>query len=359
MASIRGGLVGYGFIASRGHAPVYARRQDVDIVAIADICAPRLTIAREELKDVRLYRSAEELIAREADNLDFIDIATPPVFHAAIAAQAIERGLHVLCEKPLTASSDDARRLIGLAKKNRRVLFPCHNYRHAPVVKTVREVLDSGRIGKVTAASLSTFRNSHAKGVREWHQDWRRELQYSGGGIGMDHGSHTFYLCFDWLGAYPTAISAKATSRTSDKYDTEDNLTATLTFPTGTANVSLSWTSGIRKVVYVVQGERGAVMVDDDDLQIVLQETKGNSVTDRQSMSWATERRSIASCWIDASHTQWFDSLFSDFRRAIVCEDFAGRDAHDALKCIQVIEAAYRSAQAHCLEVPIGEPDQR
>ena len=343
-------------MASRGHAPAYARRQDVDIVAIADICERRLMIAREELQDVRLYRSAEELIAREAENLDFVDIATPPVFHAPIAAQAIERGLHVLCEKPLTTSSDDARRLIDLAIKNRRVLFPCHNYRHAPVVKTVREILDSGRIGKVTAASLSTFRNSHAKGVREWHPDWRRELQYSGGGIGMDHGSHTFYLCFDWLGAYPTAISAKATSRDPDKYDTEDNLSATLTFPAGTANVSLSWTSGIRKVVYIIEGERGAVMVDDDDLQIVLQETKDYSVTDRQSASWTTERHSIASSWIDASHTQWFDSLFSDFRRAIVREDFVGRDVHDALKCIQVIEAAYRSAQAHCLEVPIGEP---
>ena len=56
-------------MASRGHAPAYARRQDVDIVAIADICEPRLMIAREELQDVRLYRSAEELIAREAENL--------------------------------------------------------------------------------------------------------------------------------------------------------------------------------------------------------------------------------------------------------------------------------------------------
>ena len=108
-------------MASRGHAPAYARRQDVDIVAIADICERRLTIAREELQDVRLYRSAEELIAREGrEYSDFVDIATPPVFHAPIAAQAIERGLHVLCEKPLTTSSADARRLIDLAKKSPR-----------------------------------------------------------------------------------------------------------------------------------------------------------------------------------------------------------------------------------------------
>jgi len=355
MALIRGGIIGYGYIASRGHAPVYSKREDVEIIAIADICSPRLAIAREDFNDVRLYRCAEELIAQEAGYLDFVDIATPPVFHASIATQAIERGLHVLCEKPLTTSTNDARCLIDLAKRNRRVLFPCHNYRHAPVVKAVREILDSERIGKVTAASLSTFRHSHAKGVQEWNPNWRRELEYGGGGIAMDHGSHTFYLCFDWLGAYPTAISAKMTSRGPDKYNTEDNFAATLTFPTGTANVSLSWTAGIRKVVYIIQGERGAVMVDDDDLQIALQETKYNPVTTQHSMSWTLERHSIASTWIDASHTQWFNSMFNDFRRAIAFEDFVGRDAHDALKCIQVIEAAYRSAQAHCREITIDE----
>jgi predicted dehydrogenase len=355
MALIRGGIVGYGFIASQGHAPIYAKRQDVEIVAIADICPSRLTIAREYFNNVRLYRSAEELIALEAGRLDFLDIATPPAFHSAIASQAIERGLNVLCEKPLTTSADDARRLLDLAKRNCRVLFPCHNYRHAPVVKAVREILDSGRIGKVTAVSLSTFRNTHAKGVQDWRPNWRRELEYSGGGIAMDHGSHSFYLCFDWLGAYPTAISAKMTFSKPAEYNTEDNFTAILTFPSGTANVSLSWTAGIRKVVYIIQGECGAVMVDDDDLQIALQEKKSNPAPAQHSVSWSVERNSIASTWVDASHIQWFDSLFSDFRQAIELEDFAGREVHDALKCIQVIEAAYRSAHAHCLEVKIDE----
>ncbi len=47
-----------------------------------------------------------------------------------------------------------------------RVIFPCHNYKHAPVIKTVRAVLDAGRIGKVHLVTLQTFRNTHARGVR-------------------------------------------------------------------------------------------------------------------------------------------------------------------------------------------------
>jgi len=354
MAMLRGGIIGYGFIAAKGHAPVYAKRDDVEIAAIADLCPPRLATAHHDFGAARLYASAEELLAREAGNLDFVDIATPPVFHGPIAAQALERGVHVLCEKPLTTSAHQARGLIELAGKFGRVIFPCHNYRHAPVVKAVRDILDRGRIGKVTALSLSTFRHSHAKGVPEWNTNWRRKLQYAGGGIAMDHGSHTFYLCFDWLGGYPTAISAKMSCSSPSAYDTEDNFTAALTFATGTANVSLSWTSSIRKVVYIIQGERGAVMVDDDDLQLIVQETGAAPAASEISVSWAVERRSIPSHWIDSSHSQWFNSLFNDFTRAIESSEFAGQEAQDALKCVQVIEAAYRSARAHCLEVDLG-----
>jgi predicted dehydrogenase len=354
MATLRGGIIGYGFIAAKGHAPAYAKRDDVEIVAIADLCSPRLAVAHRDFAKARLYASAEELIAREAVNLDFIDIATPPIFHGPIAADALEAGLHVLCEKPLTTTAQEARHLIELASKSRRVIFPCHNYRHAPVVKAVQEILDSGRIGKVTALSLSTFRHSHARGVPEWNTHWRREHQYAGGGIAMDHGSHTFYLCFDWFGGYPSAISAKMSCSSKSFHDTEDNFIAALTFPAGTATVSLSWTSGIRKVVYIIQGERGAVMIDDDDFQLVMQDTDGASADSETPVSWSIERRSISSHWIDASHSQWFNSLFSNFEGAIGTGAFAGKEAQDALKCVEVIEAAYRSARAHCLEVGLG-----
>ncbi len=75
------------------------------------------------------------------------------------------------------------------------------------MIKTVRAMLKTGRIGKVHLVTLQTFRNTHAKGVTGWRTDWRRERRFSGGGIAMDHGSHTFYLAFEWLGSYPTAIT--------------------------------------------------------------------------------------------------------------------------------------------------------
>jgi predicted dehydrogenase len=337
---LRGAVVGYGFIASGGHVPAYLERKrtrgDVDVVAVADICAARRRKAKETLPGVRVYEDVETLLAKEKD-LDFIDIATPPSEHARIARLAFDRGLHVLCEKPLATSTDEARDLVARAERHGRVLFPCHNYRHAPVVKAVRDVLDEGLIGDLRLVTLHTYRPRHARGVDEWRPDWRRERRYAGGGIAMDHGAHTFYLAFDWLGAYPTHVTAKAT--TLGDYDTEDNIAVTLTFPNAIATAHLTWTAGLRRVIYTLHGTRGAITVSDDDVEI----TVGTKV----------EKRAVASHWQDASHVRWFDSLFTEFQTAVAEGDWVGRHARDALACIEVIERAYASSAQGCRELPL------
>lgn len=355
---LRGAVIGYGFILSKGHLPAYLQRarenQDVQIIAVADTCEARRSVAKIDLPDARLYTDYEILLEQEAENLDFVDIATPPAFHAEIAIAALQRGLHVLCEKPLTTTLEEAQQVLETARRERRVIFPCHNYKHAPVVQAIRSVIDSGKIGRVRSVTLNTFRNTHAKGVTEWHTNWRRETRYSGGGIAMDHGSHTFYLTFDWLGAYPTAVTAKMSNLQPDRFDTEDNFAATLTFPNGLAQVQLTWTAGVRKVIYTVQGERGAITVDDDEMQIALMQATDGPDVAQGAVTWNVERRSIASHWMDASHVQWFNSLFNEFRAAIRDGDYVGRNAREAYLCVQLIEAAYRSAREKSLEMPLS-----
>ena len=221
-------------------------------------------------------------------------------------------------------------------------------------MKAIREVIGSGRIGKVRSLTLNTYRNTHAKGVTEWKTHWRREKKFSGGGIAMDHGSHTFYLTFDWLGGYPTAVTAKMSNLEPHKYDTEDNFTTVLTFPNGVANAHLTWTAGVRKVIYTVQGERGAVTVDDDDIQIAEMKSTGGPDVAQGAITWEVEKRSIASDWMDASHVGWFNSLFDQFKVAIEQGDWVGKEAGEAYLCIQLIQTAYRSAQDGCRELPLS-----
>jgi predicted dehydrogenase len=341
---LQGALIGFGFIAERGHVPAYLTAPDkIQIAAVADVCAARREKARQILPHARIYADTKTLLTAEARQLDFVDIATPPCDHAAIAHAAFEHGLHVFCEKPVATSAADARSMLDHAIAAKRVFFPSHNYKHAPVIKAIRQVLESGELGAIHLVTLDTFRTTHAKGVADWQPDWRRSRKTSGGGIAMDHGSHTFYLAFDWLASQPTAITAKMSNLST--FDTEDNFSCTVTFPTGIAVAQLTWNSGFRKVIYTIHGANGAIKVEDDEIEIHRKRAGGQV---------DVERLSAASHWMDASHAEWFKALQVEFVQAIRTGQWVGPEARDAAMCVQLIETAYASARADSKQLAIG-----
>ncbi len=351
--TLEGASVGYGFIASRGHLPAYAsfaqgRPAPLRIVAVADICPARRERAAAELPGVRVYESHAELLEREAGRISFVDITTPPAHHAEIAHAALDRGLHVLCEKPLTTTTEEARGLLDHARRARRVVFPCHNYKHAPVIKTVRRILDAGTIGPVSLVTLHTFRNTHAKGVAEWRPDWRREKRFSGGGIAMDHGSHTFYLAFDWLGTFPTAITAKMSHarRASTPRTTSP---APSPSPTGRRAPTSRGRRGCAG-----SSTRSTASAAPSASRTTTSETVVGQRRADGAVGWETHRERIASDWMDASHTVWFRSLFEQFAAAVAAGDWAGKEAETSLRCVELITTAYASAERGSRELPLG-----
>lgn len=350
--TLRCALIGYGFIAGKGHAPVYAERSvgagDFEIVAIVDSNEARRAAAQRDFPNARIYTDHIEMLQAEAGRIEFVDITTPPYAHASIAHAALDRGLHVLCEKPIAVSPEEAISLAEHAKAAKRVFFPCHNYKHAPVIKTVRSLIESGSVGRVHMVTLQTFRTTHAKGVAEFRPDWRRERRYSGGGIAMDHGSHTLYLAFEWLGSHPVSVSAKASNLS--EYDTEDNFSCTLTFPNGIATAQLTWTAGARKVMYTIHGEHGMITVDDDQVELLIRQEVAEQ---RPDLARRAGIQSVPSHWMDASHKEWFGSLLDKFKNAIATSDYVGADARDAIECIKVISAAYLSASLSSREVAV------
>ncbi|MGK5089702.1 hypothetical protein WDW86_19290, partial [Bdellovibrionota bacterium FG-2] len=98
---------------------------------------------------------------------------------------------------------------------------------------------------------------------------------------------------------------------------------------------------------------RGAITVDDDDLQLaIITETSGPDVA-QGAVKWDVEKRSIASNWMDASHVSWFNSLFDQFEDAIQRDEFVGKEAQEAYRCIEIISTAYASAAEGCREMPL------
>jgi predicted dehydrogenase len=340
MSTLRGALIGFGFIAERGHAPAYASgKTPLRIAAIVEPCKARHAAARRAFPDAPVYEEVEELLERE--RLDFVDICTPPSAHASIARSALAAGLHVLCEKPLATTLADAEGMADAALHARRVLYPGHSYRHAPVVRAMRGLLARGAIGTVRMATVDTFRTGHARGVAEWRPDWRRDPQYSGGGILFDHGPHTSYLAFEWMGGYPHTVSAWTWS---ERGDVEDDVTCTLAFPRGIVRTHLTWNAGFRRVIYTLHGDLGAIRVEDDELELVVRDPSGE-VRSAKSI--------LRSEWQDAGHGPWFEGVLDGFVRAIATGDYVGTETMDAVAGIRVVDAALRSARAGGVPLPL------
>ena len=114
-----------------------------------------------------------------------------------------------------------------------------------------------------------------------------------------------------------------------------------MTFPTGVAMARLTWNAAVRKVIYTIHGDNGAITLEDDDVEVSV---AGKPV----------ERRSIASHWGDATHKEWFGAVLDRFGAAIDAGEYVGADARDAACACSVIETAYASSRSGCVEMSLS-----
>ena len=171
------GIGGMGFV----HFNCYKKMQGVEI-AVADI---RVDMAKEKIKDdtIPVYASYEEMIERE--NLDFVDICTPSYMHADMAVYALGKGLHVLCEKPMSINSSEAQRMIDAKEKSGKLLMIAHVVRFMSPYVYLKSVIDSCELGKPVHVIM--HRLSEAP---KWSwENWMLNTDKSGG-VTLDLSIH-------------------------------------------------------------------------------------------------------------------------------------------------------------------------
>ena len=171
------GIGGMGFV----HFNCYKKMQGVQI-AVADI---RVDMAKEKIKDdtIPVYASYEEMIERE--NLDFVDICTPSYMHADMAVYALGKGLHVLCEKPMSINSSEAQRMIDAKDKSGKLLMIAHVVRFMSPYVYLKSVIDSCELGKPVHVIM--HRLSEAP---KWSwENWMLNTDKSGG-VTLDLSIH-------------------------------------------------------------------------------------------------------------------------------------------------------------------------
>jgi predicted dehydrogenase len=323
----RGAIIGMGNVALHGHLPGWLSRPDVEIVAATDTDPARRAACAARIPGARWYDSAAALYADVAP--DFVDICTPPSSHAPQIREALEHGVHVLCEKPLCASPDDLRELTELAAESGRVLHAVHNWHHAPIVKRTTELVTAGAIGRVTHAVWQTLRMRPAA-VAGGAANWRLDPLIAGGGILTDHGWHVCYLLPRWIGDSPTAVSATLETRRHTQWPIEDTAALRMRFPAATAEVFLTWAADERRNWARLTGNDGTIELQDDTVVL----TRGASV----------ERWTFESGLSDGSHhPEWFHAVADRFMLEIQERATDSANLAEASLCV-LIEALARES---------------
>lgn len=288
-------IIGVGGIARNVHLPAYANIDCVDIVAVCDILPDRAKEVAKKFDIPAYYTDYKDVL--NIEGLDAVDICTPNYWHSIIAVDALEKGLHVICEKPDAINVEAAERMKAAAEKNGKTLMVIRNNRFLETSKFLKKYIDDGKMGNIYAGRCGWQRRRGIPGRGGWFTT--KEL--SGGGPLIDLGVHMIDLAM-WLMGNPKPVavtgctynkfansedvSDSKESRFGDRnaegtFDVEDLAMGFIRFENGAClQIEFSWASNVEKEKRYVElrGEKaGSKWSSDDNLLKIFEEAYGKT----------------------------------------------------------------------------------
>ena len=275
---VRLGMVGGGEGAFIGGVHRIAARLDdhYDLVAGAlssEAARAQRSGAALGLDPARSYGSFQDMAAAEskrADGIEAVAIVTPNHMHAPVAKAFLQAGIHVICDKPLTATLEEAKALAELARKSGRVFAVTYNYTGYPMVRQARAMVADGTLGAIRVVQVEYPQDWLTERIEttghkqaEWRTDPKRTG--AGGSIG-DIGTHAFHLASFVSGLELDSVLADLTTFVPGR-QVDDN-----------ANVLLRFNGGAKGMLWASQVAPG----NENALRLRVYGTKGG-------LTWSQE----------------------------------------------------------------------
>lgn len=278
MSKLKVAVIGCGSIARHRHLIEYAAHPEVEITAVCDIVAKRASEVAEQY-NAKAYTSYEELFATEEINA--VSVCTPNYLHAPISIAALNAGCHVLCEKPMATSREEAEQMIVAAEKNNKKLMIAHNQRFVPSHVKARQLIESGEIGKIYS-----FRTAFGHGGPEtWSADgkdsWFFKKDKAFIGAMGDLGVHKADLLRFLLGEEFVEAASFVETSAKENTDVDDNAVFILKTESGvigTLAASWAYNAGEDNST-IIYGEKAILRLEDDpNYSLVAQYSNGEVV---------------------------------------------------------------------------------
>ena len=353
---IRVGVIGGGNISRRLHLPTWMSRPDVTVVAVADPSPAALESARTiaAIDPSHAYRDPYALVDR--DDVDVVDVCTPPAFRSDLICAAASRGKHVFAEKPLATNPSDAAAAVEAAERSGITFAMGHNYLVLDEIRAALEVIRSGEIGIVRTATVNYLGVEYVPGLAG---DWRRNPAFSGGGVLMDI-VHAVYLVEAFLGEPIVRASAFVDSSDSQSH-VEDLALCRFETATKAGLVNVGWGYGDGRID--VAGTKGRVSIRYRDggtapwapLEAVTVTTACGST--RTVLGPEEPRPEIYDEFPPISKT--FPRLIADFLDAVRSKRPPLASGVDGLRVLEATVGAYASAatsQSVCIPLDRAGP---
>jgi predicted dehydrogenase len=327
MKNIRVGLIGCGYIA-QFHARAILDTPNVGLSALAGVELDKAHVFADTYGIPNVFSSAEALIA--SGSVDALIIATPNIFHARYSIEALNQGITVLVEKPMATNLSEAMEMVQAAKKSSKVLQVGHMWRFDREVRFVENLVGSGKLGRIFKTK------SYGVHVNWGPSGWFTQKKLAGGGSLVDMGIHaidtTRYILGDPL---PRRVYAVIGSYVKD-FDVDD-----------TATLLIEWDNGVHSII-----ESGwwHPHMDGPEASNGVYGIKGYASLFPTKVEFPPEAVSevkIPSFPLRSEHCEqaMYTMQMREFLRATRTGENTGVDSTVGLVAMQIIDAAYTSAQ--------------
>jgi predicted dehydrogenase/dTDP-4-amino-4,6-dideoxygalactose transaminase len=257
---LRVGVIGLGAMGQE-HARVIAANPLMSLTAVTDVQSTARKVASDY--GATWYDTAEELI--ESGHIDAVVIATPHWQHADLAIKALNAGLHVLCEKPLSVTVAQSDEILKTAAGSRGTFAVVHQKRFEPAYLYVKQLLDSGALGALYRCSMveSAWRSETYYRSSPWRGTWKGE----GGGVLLNQAPHILDR-YAWLCGMPETVTARCDTSLHD-IEVEDTASAILHHANGAHGyIHISTIEAPATSRVVLSCDRGRVTIENGTVHI-------------------------------------------------------------------------------------------
>ena len=328
MEKMRVGVIGCGAI-SGNHFHALQKTENAYLAAVCDIDKEKMEKAAAE-QGVKGYQDYRELL-RQPD-LDAVHICVPHYLHAEISIAALKAGKHVLCEKPMGTSLQEAQAMVAASRESGKALTVCFQNRFNGASVRMKEIIDGGELGGVLGGSAFVCWNRG--GAYYADSPWRGKWKTEGGSVLINQAIHTLDL-MKWLsGGFELKACTMSAKRLEEEIETEDTCDILLENERGGRFLFYCSNCGVSNLpvqMHLIL-ERGALHMDGSRLAI--QSPSGTVYED-----YTTETKVGKDYW-GSSHGLLIDQFYSQLAKG----EAPLISPEDGMETTRLMEKAYHTA---------------